>query len=291
MRAIAAVASVIVAFVVFSGPVRAWSIMDEVVAIDPDLTVELVWELIDSKTYCQSQPTNLDRLSCAIVPDPAEFWIGLDSAGNGYGTINGVDAAGEYFDIYLRPAGTKQSQHIVRITKRKEPVFGAVTKLQVTSGWELDQVTGSLLIGLTGSCFSAPCVAQADTTDHLAVVRVTGLPTLLDLMLTYQAPAAIALRLPVLPETLPTASRIDLYYGDLATLGDLSSAVPLACDVAGTAGPGDTVSIIDSLPAPATGEARYYVAAVSSGVERRAGRQLITGVLQGRPASGLPACP
>ena len=291
MRAIAAVASAVVVLVLSSGSVHAWSIRDEVVAVDPDLTVELVWELIDSKTYCQSQPTNLDRLSCAIVPDPAEFWIGLDAAGNRYGTINGVDAAGEYFDIYLRPTGTKQSQHIVRITKRKEPIFGEVTKLQVTSGWAIDQTSGTLLVGLTGSCFSAACTAQADTTDHLAVVRITGLPKLLDLMLTYQEPAAIALRMPARPEALPPPDRVDLYYGSVGSLGDLSSAVPLACDVAGSAGPGDTVSIADSLLDPPPGEARYYVAAVSSGAERRAGRQRTTGVLQGRRASDLPACP
>jgi hypothetical protein len=291
MRTVAVVVSAIVVFVLSSGSAHAWSIRDEVVAIDPNLTVELVWELIDSKIYCQSEPTNLDRLSCAIVPDPAEFWIGLDAAGNRYGTINGVDAAGDYFDIYRRPAGTKQSEHIVRITKRKEPFFGEVTKLQVTSGWEIDQTGGTLLIGLTGSCFSAACTAQGDTTDHLAVIRITGLPTLFDLALSYEAPAGLSIRMPVRPEALPSADRIDVYYGAAASLADLSSALSLACDVAGSAGPGDTVSVADPLPDPGPGEARYYLAAVTSGLDRRAGRQRANGALQGRHAADLPACP
>lgn len=291
MRTFAVVVSAVVVFVLSSGAAHAWSIRDEVVAIDPNLTVELVWELINSKTYCQSEPTNLDRLSCAIVPDPAEFWIGMDAAGNRYGTINGIDAAGDYFDIYRRPAGTKQSEHIVRITKRKEPVFGEVTKLQVTSGWEIDQTAGTLLIGLTGSCFSAACTAQADTTDHLAVIRITGLPTLFDLALSYQDPAELSIRIPVRPEALPTTDRIDVFYGAVASLADLSSALSLTCNVAGSAGPGDTVSVTDSLPDPAAGEARYYLAAVTSGLDRRAGRRRTTGVLQGRHAAVLPTCP
>jgi len=225
------------------------------------------------------------------VPDPAEFWVGLDAAGNAYGTINGADAAGEYFDIYRRPAGTKLSQHIARITKRKEPVFGQVTKLQLTGGWEIDQTGGTLLLGVTGSCLSATCTAQADTTDHLAVIRITGLPTLFDLALSYQSPGALALRMPVRPEGLPSADRVDIFYGAASAASDLSTALPLACDVAGSAGPGDTVSVADSLPDPPAGQARYYVAAVSSGGDRRAGRRNIIGVFEGRQTSSLPACP
>src|SRR5688572_4037045 len=99
------VSAIIVCFLP-SAPAHAWSLFNEVVVIDPQLSANLVWELIHSKTYCQSMPANLDRLSCAIQPDPAELWFGLDAAGNLYGTINGADAAGEYFDIYRRPAGT-----------------------------------------------------------------------------------------------------------------------------------------------------------------------------------------
>lgn len=291
MRTLAVVLSAIAVFILFPCSAQAWSILDEVVAIDTNLTVELVWELIDSKTYCQSPPADLDRLSCAIVPDPAEFWIGLDAAGNRYGTINGSDAAGEYFDIYLRLAGTKQSQHIVRATKRTEPVFGEVTKLQVTSGWTIDQTSGTMLIGLTGSCFSAACTAQADTTDHLAVIRITGLPTLFDLALSYQDPGSLSFRIPVRPEALLSGGRYDIYYGAVASLGDLSSALSHTCDVGGTAAPGDVVTVADPLPDPAAGEARYYLATVTSGTERRAGRQRLNGLLQGRPAAVLPSCP
>jgi len=104
MRTIGLILSAIAVVALSTGSVGAWSLFDEVAVVEPGLTAELVWELINSKTYCQSGLTNLDRLSCAIVPDPAEFWIGMDAAGNAYGTINGADASGEYFDVYRRPA-------------------------------------------------------------------------------------------------------------------------------------------------------------------------------------------
>lgn len=291
MRQITLVVPLFLVATLSAGPARAWSLRDEVTVIDPSLTAELVWEIIDSKAYCQSGVADLDRLSCTVLPDPAEFWIGLDAAGNAYGTVNGVNALGEYFDVYRRPAGTKQSQHIVRITKRKEPVFGQITKIQATPDWDIDPTGGTLLIGLTGSCFSTTCTAQGDTTDHMALIRITGLPTLFELALTYQPPAGLALEMPTRPLALPSADRVDVYYGAAPTLGDLALAMPLACNVAAGAGPGDTVAVADPLPDPPAGEARYYIAAVTSGAEVRAGRRMVGGLLAGRSTTGLPSCP
>lgn len=272
-------------------PARAWSLRDEVTVTGTGLTAEVVWEIINAKTYCQSAPANLDRVMCTTVPDPGEFWFGLDGAGNSYGTINAVDAAGEYFDVHRRPAGTHLSQPLLRITKRKEPVFGQVTKIQFALGSMIDQTSGTLLLALTGSCLSTLCNAQGDTTDHLALLRVTGLPTLFDLALTYQPPNSLALKIPARAEALPTMDRVDMYYGSAAALGNLATATPLACDVAPGALPGAVVTIADPLPAPAVGQARYYEAVVTSGSERRAGRRGSNGVMTGRDTSGLPACP
>lgn len=287
----AAVAVVAVLLVILSaGTARAWSLRDEVTVVAPGLTAELVWEIINAKTYCQSNPVNLDRLSCATIPDPGELWAGLDAAGNGYGTVNGVDALGEYFDVYRRPVGTKLSQHLVRITKRKEPAFGQITKLALTSDWRIDQTSGVLLIGLFGSCLSPTCTSQGDTTDHLGVIRITGLPTLFDLALTYQSPSSLTLRMPVRPEALPSADHVDLYYGPVATLSNLSTATPLACNVAPGATPGAQVTVSDPLASPPVGQARYYVASVTHGADVRAGRRYTNGVYQGRNTTGLPAC-
>ncbi len=279
------------AFLLSAVPAGAWSLRDEVTVIGPGLTVEVVWEIINSKTYCQGSPISLDRISCTTIPDPGEIWFGVDAAGNTYGTINGVDAAAEYFDVYRRPAGTHLSQQLLRITKRREPVFGQVTKLQFAEGSMIDTTGGTLLLAMTGSCLSSLCAGQGDTSDHLALLRVTGLPTLFDLALTYQPPSGIALKIPARAEALPTMDRVDLYYGPAPALGNLATATPLACNIAPGAVPGSTVTVTDTLPNPPVGQGRYYEAAVTSGLERRAGRRGTNGVMSGRDTSGLPMCP
>ena len=275
----------------WGGPAFGWSLVEEVSAVQSGLTIELVWELIDTKVYCGSSPPDLDRLSCEVIPDPAESWIGVDAAGNRYGTINGSNTAGEYFDIYRRPAGTHLSQHIVRITRRLEPVFGEVTKLNATGRWELDTTNGTLLIGLTGTCFSAACTAEGDITDHLGLIKISGLPTLFDLQLSYQPEGSLLFNVPARPEGLPQGARLDVYHGDVGTLPDLSAAQPLACDAAPGFPPGGFAQVADTLGDPPQGGVRYYVTTATMGSERRAGRTTQAGVLSGRPAALLPPCP
>ena len=41
-----------------AGTAHPWSLRDEVSVVSPGLTAELVWEIINSKTYCQSNPVN-----------------------------------------------------------------------------------------------------------------------------------------------------------------------------------------------------------------------------------------
>src|SRR5262245_19619711 len=190
MRSIpVALSAAVFAFLLSAVPARAWSLRDEFSNIAPGLTVEVVWEIINSKFYCQGLPTNLDRVSCTTIPDPGELWFGVDAAGNTYGTLNAADAAGEDCDLHRRPARTHLSQPILRITKRKEPVFGQITKLQFAQGSMIDTTSGTLLLAITGSCLSSACAAQGDTTDHLALLRVAGLPTLFDLAMTYEPPS------------------------------------------------------------------------------------------------------
>ena len=54
---------------------------------------------------------------------------------------------------------------------------------------------------------------------------------------------------------------------------------------------GEHLIVPDPLPDPALGDARYYLAAVNHQGQRRAGRTSMSGVLQGRNAGGLQACP
>ena len=289
MRWIRPALALCVIIIAAMGQTAAFTLLDEVSVIDPNLTAELVWEMTDTKTYCSSSPPNLDRLTCQEI-DPDEFSIGVDAAGNRYGVIVTIEPLGTFFDIYRRPAGTSFNHHIVRITKRVELVVGQPIKMFAVGSWEIDVTNGVMLIGLKGECFTDTCSLANDTVEHLAVVRVTGLPALLDVIESYQPSSALSFRLPVHPEGLPTGDQYDVYHGDLASLPDLSQAQPLACDVAAGKTAGERVQVADTLPDPAAGEARYYLTAISSGIETRAGRTRQGAGLTGRPAASLPPC-
>ncbi len=271
------------------GQALGWSLLDEVTVMDPGLTAEVVWEMPDAKTYCQGPPSNLDRLACEWR-DPDQFWIGLDAEGNRYGMIKMEELDGTFYDIYRRPAGTQLSEPILRITQRIEPVFGEVTKLQATSRWEVDVSNGTLLIGLSGQCLSSACVAESDTHEHLGLIRISGLPGLFAIASTFTPSGALSFRIPAIPEGLPSGDHYDVYAGDLADLPDLSRAQGIGCDVAAGQQTGDWIVFEDPLPPPGPGAGRYYLTAVVSGSETRAGRRCESGALSGRDASTLPGC-
>lgn len=272
------------------GHAFGWSFLDEVMIFDPDLSVEMLWELTDAKTYCESPPANLDLLACRIL-DPDEFWIGVDAVGNRYGTINSVDPTGTFFDIYRRPVGSSLGVPIVRITKRVEIVIGEPVKLFAAGRWEVDLTNGFLLVHLRGQCLMSNCVAEGDTTEHLGLLRVSGLPPLFEIVNSYEPSGILSFTVPRHPEGLNTGDRYDLYVGDVTSLTDLSQAAPLACDIAAGKQPGNRIRIADPLPDPGPGQARYYLTSVTSGTKRRAGRRTEGGMLVGRDTRLLPSCP
>jgi hypothetical protein len=97
---------------------------------------------------------------------------------------------------------------------------------------------------------------------------------------------------PVRPEGLPGADSFAVYAGDVRTTADLSQAAPLQCTVPAARAPmpGEQLTVSDTLPDPAAGDGRYYVAAVRHGAQIRAGRSNIAGQLQGRNSETLPGC-
>ena len=289
MRHAAFVVFVCLCTLALTGPVSGWSLLDEVTVIDPGLSAEVVWELDDAKIYCASLPQNLDRLAC-IYRDPTEFWIGSDAASNRYGLIVADEPLGSFFDIYRRPAGTSFNNHVVRITKRVEPVFGEPIKLFTAGVWEIDVTQGWLLLHLRGECLTAACQAEGDTGEHLALIRINGPPPLIEIYQSYLSSGSVSFRLPEQPEGLENGERYDVYVGDLDGVADLSAAQPFSCDVAAGGAPGDRVEVDLAGSAPSPGQGLYYVTSVSQGTERRAGRRRIGGVLSGRDGNVLAPC-
>jgi hypothetical protein len=130
------------------------------------------------------------------------------------------------------------------------------------------------------------------TYRETSIVTVSGLPTLLDIILSYRPPSTLSFNVPVRPEGLPEADSFSVHSGDLRTVSDLAQAVPLQCTVpAGRAPvPGERLTVGDALPDPAAGAGRYYVTEVKHRAQIRAGRSSIGGVMQGRNATALAGC-
>lgn len=289
MRGIRAIPALGAILLLGIGPAAAWSYLDEVTLLDPSVSAQMDFEMPVAKSYCESSPPNLDRMACTLSPID-DFWFGTDAAGNRYGVVVTTDPNGEYFEVMRRPPGVQASQPVLRITKRTEPVFGEVTKLQISGTWTVDAANGALTMTFRGQCLDADCVAQSDDLEHLGTIRVTGLPDLFSVASTYQPPSSVSFRVPAVPFGLPAGSRMDVYTGALGTLPDLALSQPLLCDAAAGASPGQTVVVNDPLPDPAPGTGRYYLTTVTAGADRRAGRRYDGSGLVGRDPTGLPPC-
>jgi len=152
-----------------------------------------------------------------------------------------------------------------------------------------DQVNGDLLLVVQ----SRKTCGSITFGNGYAMVKLSGLPSLLDIILSYQPPSTLSFNVPVRPEGLVGADSFSVYAGDVSTVADLSQATPLQCIV--PAGrppvPGEQLMVPDPLPDPALGDARYYLAAVNHQGQRRAGRTAMNGVVQGRNAAALAGCP
>lgn len=152
----------------------------------------------------------------------------------------------------------------------------------------IDNTSGELFFRYfsteTGTCGAYPHTRE--------VIRVGGLPTLFEILQTYEPTAnKISFRVPYMPEGFPAADWFNTYYGDLATVGDWSQAQPLQCGYpAAVPNVGDYLTVNDPLSDPGPGRFRYYVTSVNYQGQVRYGRKNTGGVLSGRDPALLPPC-
>jgi hypothetical protein len=146
---------------------------------------------------------------------------------------------------------------------------------------------------INGNIYVAVRSYLGGTPGGYSIVQISGLPSLLDIVPTFQ-PAAGTLSwvTPKHPEALPAADRFQVYVGDLRDLPNFGRAVPVACAVPdpGPPQPGDFLSILDPLPNPPAGKGRYVIIGVEHAGLRRFGRQFINGILSGRDPSAFAVC-
>src|SRR5437867_8573977 len=125
------------------------------------------------------------------------------------------------------------------------------------------------------------------------IMALDGLPTLFEILQTYTPTATdLGFRVPAHPEGLRSADHFDTYWGHVSDLPDFTQAHPMQCHYPATPpSVGDYLTVADTSPLPAAGQANYIVTAVTDGTQRRYGRKLINGVMSGRDPALLPGCP
>ena len=267
-----------------------WSMLDEVTVLRPSLTASMVWEQ-DFSAVCGVSQESLLSLSCSeISPQSNVDWIGYDAIGDRYGVFWRGVAGGFNWEIQRRRRGTVNDEVIATIVERRYGQSYTDKQIHAARSWSIDLTNGELLLEVNGYCEESLCGSRI---HRVGTIRISGLPSLYDIELSYQPPSTLSFNVPVRPEGLVGADSFSVYAGDVRMTSDLSQATPLKCTV--PAGrppvPGEHLSVADPLPNPAPGDARYYVAAVNYQGQRRAGRTSMNGVLQGRDAAALHGCP
>ncbi|MGH9869713.1 MAG: hypothetical protein ACREAA_16310 [Candidatus Polarisedimenticolia bacterium] len=288
----------VVVSALLTGHAWAQGLTDHIQLLEPGLSIEVFQNEMSSFGYEEDGFSYLDP---RVQPGKA-----------GHGT----DASGNFYQLNLRNLPTpngwrcqqatnsvlQQELEVERRTSSSSTIIARIARcvelgeprFQVTGVTNLavDSVNGMMylaVLSLFHRCDGPECSIYE---PQMGTVRISGLPTLLDIILSYQPPSTLSFNVPVRPEGLPGADSFAVYAGDLRTVSDLSQASPLQCTVpAGRAPvPGEQLTVSDTLPDPATGSGRYYLAAVRHGAQIRAGRSSMGGVMQGRNAAVMPGC-
>jgi hypothetical protein len=152
-----------------------------------------------------------------------------------------------------------------------------------------DPVNGSLYFAVYAE---RACGGNATEPGHYGIVKLSGLPTVLDLIISYQPSGNISWTTPKYPEGLPAADRYQVFTGRVADLPIFSRATLVSCDFPGghIPSPGEYETITDPLGTPPIGQASYVIVGVESAGQRRFGRQFVDGLVSGRDPAQFPAC-
>jgi len=280
------------------GRAQSVDLAQAVVPLVPGLTVTVLSEQPQSPPgYC-SDPSSWECVQNNPGMDgyqPTDF--GTDAAGNAYyiaiGGSGGYDLP-QTLGSVLRRRELSGTSAIVALMVAVVCFPDCSTGYQadaryVMSKHRLDLVNGYIELGLYA--WLHDYVSGEDQDLKTGIVRISGLPKLFDTLLTFM-PGQQALKIltPAHPDGFRSADSLQVWTGNVRSMPDWSQAAPLTCEAAANPAPGQIVSVLDTLPDPAVGEGRYYLAASQNGVDRRLGRQYINGAFSARAPTALPDC-
>jgi len=189
----------------------------------------------------------------------------------------GFDATGALYQI--TPNDLLSTTDIVRgIDNTTETIARLPSSVGVVINLALDNANGRLYLAVR-------------TEGPAGIVVISGLPTMFDTLLTFiPGGQAISTVTPRHPDGFRSAESVQIWTGDVRSMPDWSQAQPLTCAAATNPAPGQIVTVPDTLPDPAPGGGRYYIAATQHAADRRLGRQYVGGSFNARDPASLPLC-
>ena len=279
------------------GYVSAQTALDDIDLLLPGLTIS-VFEERDSFS-CQPEVQNVFERRCTSFLCEGES--GLTPIGQGF------DAVGNLYRVNMRMiltesfiCGTQTIHFITRTSGDSEEVVARMLSCGLAEGGGIfdrqlmaltvDSVNGRIDL-VTKNSVSFP----DSITTSFAILRISGLPSLLDIIPTFQPTSeTLSWITPKHPEALPAADNFQVYAGNIDDLRrdrDFTSAVPVDCSVpdVGPPAPGDYLSILDPLN-PAKGKVEYAIVGVEHAGRQRFGRQNSSGILTGREPTAFSSC-
>ena len=287
-------------------PVFALSELDEIEVLDPGVSVRLICTLENGSCLFGDPNDPLDFYNANAVGSET---INFPAKASTLGPLGESYVFRSVFTgpLSCAPPGANTHRHeFLRVFTdgRVEPVFALsptcvgdiLTEFLVRPQLIMDAVNGRSQFSfrtIRDDCSNPQNCIELEVVHE--VIEVSGLPSLLDIIPTFDPgnTATLSWVAPVKPEAMAASDGYDVYKGDIDAVSDLSLAVSLACDVPTGRDPvpGEFLSVTDTIPALAAGEARYYLIANRFAGQSRAGREFMGGVLRGRDASLLTSCP
>jgi hypothetical protein len=273
------------------------SVADGFYAYVPGIRVEILRQE-DPASTCQGQsiPLECEVASMTGVPIPSELSMGMDPAGSLYYTSQTsgdiLDTGGSRIGIdgrYVMRERSDGSPERIAVLMRQICADPCPIQSPPTFSYKspvYDVTNGRIVIEVHAETFTSGGTRIA---DKVGLIAISGLPTMFDTLLTF-TPGQLSALMPAHPDGFPSADTLQVWTGDVRSMPDWSQAQPLSCAAAMSPVPGQIVPVSDTVPDPAVGSGRYYLASSVNGHDRRLGRQYVNGAFSARDSSTLPLC-
>jgi len=217
----------------------------------------------------------------------------VDAAGSAY-KIDLVgyslgDGDGTYLQRTRRDGVTENVASLYRQRCLDPPACSVGAYYSRATPFFMDVTNGRILMIASADIRSKPYDQPIDY--RVGILEISGLPQMFDTLLAFvPSGQTLSVLTPAHPDGFRSVDSLQLWAGDVRTLPDWSQAMAVSCAAAATPMPGQLVSVADTWPDPAAGQARYYLVASKNVAQRRLGRRYVNDAFSARDPATLPVC-